>query len=51
MTFKSLLFQPTLNQRNIQVFGGNGGFLDNWGFAVLPVVIGGTLSWHQFAVV
>ena len=40
--FKSLPFQPPLNQRNIQVFGSNGGFLDIRGFAVLPVVISGT---------
>lgn len=49
--FKSLPFQPPLNRRNIHVFGGNGGRQDTRGFAVRPVVIIGTLIWHEFAVV
>ena len=44
--FKSLPFQPFLNQRNIPVFGGNGGPLVIRGFAVLPAVISSTLIWH-----
>ena len=49
--FRSLPYQPQLNQRNIQVFGGNGNPLDIRGFAVLPVMISDTLIWHEFAVV
>ena len=49
--FKLLPFQPPLNQWNMQVFGGNGGLLDIWNFAVLPVVISGTFIWHKLAVV
>ena len=49
--FKFLLFQPSLNEQNIQVFGGNGGPLDIKGFAIHPVTIGDTLPWHEFAVV
>ena len=48
---RSLLYQPQLNQRNIQVFGGNGGPLDIRYFAVLPLKIGDTLIWHKFAVI
>ena len=49
--FRSLLYQPQLFQRDIQVFGGNGGLLDIRGFAVLPLMIGDTLIWHELAVV
>ena len=37
--FRSLPYQPQLNQRNIQVFGGNSGPLDIKCFAVLPLMI------------
>ena len=47
----SLPYQPQLIQRDIQVFGGNGGLLDIRGFAVLPLMIGDTLIWHELAVV
>ena len=49
--FRSLPYQPQLNQRNIQVFGCNGGLLDIRIFAVLPLIIGDTLIWHEFAVI
>ena len=49
--FRSLPYQPQLIQRDIQIFGGNGGPLDIRGFAVLPLMIGDTLIWHEFAVV
>ena len=46
-----LPYQPQLIQCDIQVFGGNGGPLDISGIAVLPLMIGDTLIWHEFAVV
>ena len=49
--FDSLPFQPPLRQRDVQIFGGNGGALSIRGFAVLPVVICGVILWHEFAVV
>ena len=49
--FDSLPYQPPLRQRDIQIFGGNGGALSIRGFAVLPVVICGVVIWHEFAVV
>ena len=47
--FRSLPYQLKLIQRDIQIFGGNGGPLDIRGFALLPL-IGDTLIWHEFAV-
>ena len=49
--FRSLPYQPQLIQRNIQVFGGNDSPLDIRGFAVLQLMIGYTLIWHEIAVV
>ena len=49
--FDSLPYQPPLRQRDVQIFGGNGGALSIRGFAVLPVVICGAVLWHEFAVV
>ena len=49
--FDSLPYQPPLRQRDVQIFGGNGGALSIRGFAVLPVVICGAVIWHEFAVV
>ena len=49
--FRSLPYKPQLIQRDIQEFGGNGGPLYIRGFAVIPLMIGDTLIWHEFAVV
>ena len=49
--FKLLPFLPPLTQRNIQMLGGNGAPLFIQDFGVLPVTIGGTLVWHELALV
>ena len=49
--FRSLPYQLQLNQRDIQVFGGNGSPLNIRGFAVLPLMISDTLIWVEYAVV
>ena len=42
---------PIRDTGDVRVIGGNGDALDLKGFAVLPVPLGSTLVWHEFAVV